>query len=354
MSERGVMAWLDMPYRAGAALHGGLYRRGLLRQTELGCYTIAVGALHFGGAGKTPVAMELAHPGSAVLTRGYGGHLRGETRVAVGLGDDAPPWDRVLDCDGEQRTARDWSEELGDEPAMIAACRTGVPVGIGPHRRLAADSVMARFEVQRLVLDDGFSHHRVRRDLDLVCLPVTVRDGNPVLAGGPLREGIGALGRASRVVVMAEESSYIQTDKAQELMLKIGYPGPFAVAHRTARHTRRFPDGEPGAAGELKGQPAVVVCALGRPRSLHRTVRGLGASVVAHQHFPDHHRFTVAELERCERLAADSGAEAVLTSLKDAMRIPSSWRPAAPWRVLTEGLAWDPSLEDLCRREVPR
>ncbi len=343
------MAWVDFPYRAGASLHGGLYRRGLLRRTGLGCFTVAVGALHFGGAGKTPVAMELACPGSAVLTRGYGSRPEPEPRVAVGQREEAAPWNTMIDVDGEQRPAAEWSEVLGDEPAMIAACRPGIPVGVCPDRRAAASAVTARFDVQRLVLDDGFSHHRVRRDLDLVCLPLSERGGQTALAGGLLREGMGALKRASLVVLMMEEGSKIQEDKLRKWTLNIRYTGAHLVARRAARQTLRFPHGGPLDGGELRGVRAATVCALGRPRSLHRTIRGLGARVVAHEHFPDHHRFRASELERCERRAAEAGAEVVLTSLKDAMRMPVGWRPAAEWRVVVETLAWDGDLDALCQ-----
>ncbi len=354
MSRAAWPRWVDWPYRAGAALHGAWYRRGLAPRRSLGAFTVSVGALHFGGAGKTPLVRALAGPGDAVLIRGYGGRTPagGAVLRAADEGGDAPPWARTL-CWGPRRgPAVALSAELGDEAVLLAATGDGVPVGVGADRVRSAAAVCEAGGVRRLLLDDGFSHHRVARDRDVVVLPVVRRGrGGVRVAAGPWREGRGALGRATHVVLSHDDDLSFQDVEIEELRTQIRYLGPLSAVRRGAGECRRYPGGEALGAGALAGVRAFAVCALGRPRSFLATVRDLGAREVGHHVGPDHHRFRASELARAERLAAAAGAEVVLTTLKDAVRLPPGWRPAADWVVVDlalHGGAGHPELlEDL-------
>ncbi len=329
---------VDLPYRAGAALHRGAFLSGLVRRSSLDRFTVSVGALHFGGAGKTPLALDLLAPGSALLTRGY----KGAGRPAVALCEDAEavPWRRPLVVGDEVAPAQAWSERLGDEPAMVAALCPGIPVGIGADREASAAAVRRRHDVQRFVLDDAFSHHRLHRDLDVLAVPLEGTAGR--FAPGLLREGIRASSRADVVVAVADLSLENKEDRLDELKQAMKYDGPAALCHKRPARLWSYDPAEPVAAEALAGRYASVVCALGRPDSLAASVQiGLGCEVVHTGLAADHHRFEPDELEAAERRALGSGAGIVVTSLKDAVRLPATWRPRMDWFVVETCLHWD-------------
>ena len=180
-------------YGAGAALQRASYERGWRRRSRLRCKVVSVGSLVVGGSGKTPLAAWIAaqlHARGrrvALATRGYGGSAR-DARVA---------------SDGERALER--AALVGDEALLLAQLAAGVPVVVARRRALAGELAISRFGAELLVLDDGFQHHALARDLELV---VFGRDGlgcGAVLPRGPLREPIGALARTNAILVTGGE-----------------------------------------------------------------------------------------------------------------------------------------------------
>ena len=340
---------VDLPYRAGSAIHRAAYRAGLLRRAALEGFTVAVGSLHFGGAGKTPVAMHLARPGSAILSRGYGGRLGGQPRVLLGEQDSGPPWSRQVSGGDERRTARDWSAEVGDEAALVAASLPGVPVGVGPDRVASAAAVSAvRPEIRRFVLDDGFSHHRLERDLDVLVLPVEVRGDEARIARGLLREGPASASRAHALVLVNDGAHPFTAAQIDQVTRRIGWAGLLAVCRKVPGPLWSVGDGQEVSNEAVRGRDVAVVCALGQPGSLLRSVsEQLGARVRETLTRRDHHRFQHAELADAERLARRSAAEFVLTSLKDAVRMPREFDPALPWLAVGMTLEWERGEDEL-------
>jgi tetraacyldisaccharide 4'-kinase len=331
---------VDLPYRAGAALHRR-WALGRPRQA-LPRFTVSIGALHFGGAGKTPLTLALAGEGDAILIRGYGGTLGDRHLAVVADPSDAAPWQRVLRGDGREATARQWSAEIGDEAALAAALRPGVPVGVGRSRELSCRDALALHDVRRVLLDDAFSHHRLRRDVDLLAVPVVRTPHGPRVAGGPMREGPGAAQRASAVVFVSDDLEQYHIDDIDNLKRQLRYRGPAASVGKTAVSLWSL-GGEAVRRHEIDpGRRAVVVCALGRPDSLVRTCsEQLGAQVLAVVSRRDHHRFATAELVDAEARAARLGADLLLTSLKDAVRLPDTFSPGMDWIAAGCDLRWD-------------
>ena len=177
-------------YRGLLGTREWLYARGVLRCRALGVPVVSVGNLTVGGTGKTP-AVELAvrtllelgrRP--AVLSRGYGRRGGGIQVVADGTSIR-------LDAD-----------EGGDEPFLLARRLPGVPVVVGAHRYAAGRQAVERFGARAIVLDDGFQHRTLAKDLEIVMARARAPWGNGrLLPGGPLREPLGALGRAQLIVV---------------------------------------------------------------------------------------------------------------------------------------------------------
>jgi tetraacyldisaccharide 4'-kinase len=309
-------------FRAGAAARGLLYDAGLLRATRAGVPVVSVGNLAVGGAGKTPVVLALAGRLAAagrrpaVLSRGYGA-VRGDDRVVA---------------DG-QAILLD-AAEGGDEPVLLARRIPGLRVLCGPDRaRLSARAVALGADV--LLLDDGFQHRRLRRDLDVVVIDATNPWGNGhCLPYGPNREPRSALRRAG-LVWLTHADRATADGLASLRTLARGATGRPPVESRHA--PRDLTDGLLRASHPLDGlagRPVALLTGVARPGSVRRTVEALGATVVAATAFPDHHRFTAAEVEGVLREAGRAGASWVVTTEKDAVRLPEAWAGDPRLRVL--------------------
>ena len=183
---------LSLVYGAGARLHRELYARGWRRPARLSCRVVSVGNLVVGGSGKTPlaawIAAELRRRGHRVVLASRGFGRRGREAVEV-----------VSDGRHVLSTA----ERAGDEPLLLAAHAPGVPVLVGRDRAVVGLRAVSAFGCQVLVLDDGFQHHRLARDLDLVACDGGSGLGNGrLLPRGPLREPLSALARAHGIAVV--------------------------------------------------------------------------------------------------------------------------------------------------------
>ena len=318
---RGRKAWhrLLLPlvpvYRGAVAVRVAAYRRGWLTSARLPVPVVSVGNLTFGGTGKTPTVIALVrdlvrhgrHP--AVLTRGYG-RLRAEPMVVVGPNPETGP------------------DRAGDEPLELAARLPGVPVIIDADRVRGATTALAR-NADVLVLDDGFQHLRIARDLDVVLIDAGDPWGGGHLAPrGRLREPVAGLGRADAVLVT--KVSGADDPVVAEVRRVVAHRAPHApvLAARLEPCAVRSPE---GAAGPeiLDGARVLAVAGLGRPAGFAESLRAAGAEVVATRWFPDHHRFDASELDEALAAAAAVGA-VVATTAKDAVKMPAG---AAVWVV---------------------
>lgn len=293
----------ELGYRAAIASRNICYEKGLCSKFDLPRPVVSVGNLTVGGTGKTPMVIELTrrliaaghHP--AVLLRGY---------HASTLGSDE---------------ARELSCELG----LGAA----VPVGVGPDRvRTAARVLSQRPEVDVFVLDDGFQHRRVRRELDLVLIDATEPFGyGHLLPRGLLREPAANLRRADAVIVTrADQATDLAGLDARIERLCGGKP----VAHVACRW-EGFRDAEGGVHGEgfLADRVVVGVCGVGNPGAFERTLRQSARAVPACVAVPDHHDYNLVELKGLLGRACRLGAQAVVTTEKDWVK----------WEPLTRGEA---------------
>jgi tetraacyldisaccharide-1-P 4'-kinase len=339
---------LEALYQRVASLHGALYRSGLLRRQALDRFTVSVGGLRFGGAGKTPLVRLLARPTDAILTRGYGGRVRGAPHVARGEGTDGAPWARPVSVGGHVRPARDWSAQLGDEPALLAAALPGIPVGVCPDRAAAARAIVGDADPHRFVLDDGFSHHRLGRDADLVVIPVNARGEGLGPVRGRQREGDAALARADGLVLLHDGVAGLDSVAADRAGSELAFRGPLGIVRRSVSGVWRWPDGEAAGPADLARCTLFPICAIGRPDSFRRLVEGFpGARVLEGRAYRDHHRFGAHELARDEATARDLGADAVVSTVKDAMRLPADWTPSLPWWIVEAALVWDRGRESI-------
>jgi tetraacyldisaccharide 4'-kinase len=286
------------------SLRAAAYRRGLLPRERLSGPVVSVGNLGVGGSGKTPVVARVAEilrdagEPVSVLSRGYGGSFRG---------------DALLVSDGSAVLAG--VSEAGDEPVMLARALPGVVVAVGRRRDAVGRAVEARFGRRVHVLDDGFQHLRLERDLDLLCLDVRDLDDRPMPAGR-LRESATAIGRADVVLLTRLEAA--SEAEIRLLESRLGRDRTFRVARRVDGW--RTLDGRPAT------PPArpFLLAAIARPERFERDVAGDGIPVAGRAFFRDHHRFRAEDLAGVEARARAAGADAVVTTAKDAVRLEGS------------------------------
>jgi tetraacyldisaccharide 4'-kinase len=295
-----ILQVLSAAYGAGAAWRRRWYSARPSRRARLARPVISVGNLTVGGSGKTPVVEAIARlllsegERPAILTRGY---ARPHPRRGVTVVSD--PAHIVAAY-----------EDAGDEPLMLARALPGVPVLVGADRAACGRFAEARFDATVHLLDDGFQHLTLERDVDLLLADVDVLDER-VLPAGRLREPIAAARFADAVLVGQQEGSLKPdpTSEAEQVAEKLGVNTAFTV-------TRTL--GEPPGIG--KDQQVFAVAGVARPERFFADLRAAGWRVAATLAFRDHHRFTTGDVERIRSDARAAGATIVLTTAKDAVR----------------------------------
>jgi tetraacyldisaccharide 4'-kinase len=303
---------LGAVYGRVANLRRQWYARRPDRRRTLGVPVISVGNLVVGGSGKTPVTAALVQrlltlgERPAILSRGYRRRTRADELVVV--------------SDGTSVLAS--VRESGDEPQMLARMLDGVPVIVCARRYRAGELAVSRFGSTVVVLDDGFQHLELTRDVDLLVVsPDDLHE--QVLPAGSLREPLDAGRMADAVLVPAAP------DEAQRVAKAIGVTQVFSVEPRYEPVTAV--SGDPIGSRILDPAPRVVaVAGIARPQRFFDALRTLGWQAADHIVFPDHHWFDGADVARVENAARVSGAAAVITTEKDATRLRAVNR-TLPW-----------------------
>lgn len=316
-------------YRVALAARSGSYGLGLLSTRRLPVPVISVGNVTVGGSGKTPLAewvvKALAELGArpALISRGYGRRTRGVRIVA------------------DRGAVRLGARDGGDEPVLLAERLPGVPVVVGESRYEAGAVAVGSCGAGALVIDDGFQHRTLAKDLEIVA----VAGGDPwgngrLFPRGALREPLSALRRANVVVVSNPPTPAAASAVAQTLRhagsratIVSGYFRPSAL---------RLSDSVPGAAPEeVAGRKVLALAGLAAPGGFVATAERLGAVVAELMDFPDHHWYTAGDLARVDARAREVGAEAVLTTEKDWVRLREVARGDMPFWVLSVRLDMD-------------
>lgn len=292
-----------------------LYARGILTGHRLPVPVISVGNLTLGGTGKTPTVLFLArelqrqgrHP--AIISRGYGGRARNAVNVV---------------SDG-RRLLLD-AALAGDEPRMLAERLPGVPVLTGVVRRLPALHAVRALDADILLLDDGFQHLAVRRDLDLVLFSADTLAGNSrVFPGGVLREPVNALKRCHAFVLTGcDDMNRERADRFAQLLRQRFSGRPVFFLER-GRPVLLCDDPATGlheeAAEDVRELRLVAFCGIARPESFFLSLQGLDLSPVHYQNFADHQRYDDRTWRQLRQRATSHDAQAFITTWKDFVKI---------------------------------
>jgi len=312
-----VRRLLGSLFAGAASLRVAAYRHGLLARARLAGPVVSVGNLSVGGSGKTPVVQRVAEilrdagEPVSILSRGYGGRFCGQALVV---------------SDGQKVLAG--AAEAGDEPVMLARALPGVVVAVGRHRDAVGRAVEARFGRRVHLLDDGFQHLRLERDLDLVCLDVKDLEDRP-LPAGRLRERPSAIDRADIVLLTRLEAA--SEGELRALEERLGPARTFRVSRRVSGWRSL------GDASTVPPARAFLLAAIARPERFERDVVASGATIVGRSFFRDHHRFDRDELDDVSGRALAAGADAIVTTAKDAVRLETAGALSLPVLVLHVG-----------------
>jgi tetraacyldisaccharide 4'-kinase len=342
-----------------------LYRQRILHDHHLGCLVVVVGNLTVGGTGKTPVvekfARSLAERGRkvAILSRGYMSKKeplwRRWWRTIVTGGTPPPP--RVV-SDGTNVLLD--SDTAGDEPYMLARNLPGVIVLVDPNRVNAGHHAIREFGCDTLVLDDGFQYLALKGRLNLLLIDRTNPFGNgELLPRGILREPIKHIRRASYVFVTKSDGTH---DPELEATIRRYKPDVEIIecAHRP-QFLQPLDGGGRRDLSCLRGARVGAFSGIATPESFERFLRGLGANLLYSRRFLDHHRFTRDELLHIGAQAAEAGLDFVVTTEKDAVRIPAEWTWPVPVfylrleiEILSGVRDFEEAVSRICFREIAK
>ena len=292
------------PYAAIIALRNLAYSKGWLKVHTAGAAVISVGNITVGGTGKTPLVVWLCkflqqkEIQCAVLTRGYKTHTKKRA------------------TSDERRATRT------DEPAVLAEACPHAKVIINPDRVAAARQAINKFGVNALIMDDGFQHRRLARDLDIVTIDAMRPLGyGKMLPAGLLREPVAALKRADAVVItrcdQAGEGKLAKIEKKLRLL------NPDMIIARSIHKPvcAKSIDGSQISIDELKDKRALAFCGIGNPDAFFNTVNGLGCDIVSSKIYDDHHQYTDDCLAGIYEQAGHLKADLILTTQKDWAKI---------------------------------
>lgn len=328
--ESGVLATLllwslrlmSLVYGLGVMTKLGLYKIGLLRQHKLSCRVISLGNITVGGTGKTPTAQRLATIirdmgyRVVILNRGY----RAEWRGQVGLVSDG-------------RRIYMSANEAGDEAYLLAKNLPGVAVVIGKKRNVTGDYAVDNLKADFIILDDGYQHWQLARDLDIVLIDsINVFGNNFLLPRGTLREPLANLDRADAfLLTKVDQAADGARDEIRETLSRFNERALVVHSVHSPRCFIEIEEWYKGVRPEFVGLETVreravlAFSAIGNPSSFEQTISDLGAACIKSVRFPDHHDYTMAEMQAVMQQAVDMGVYALVTTEKDAVKIPSEF-----------------------------
>ncbi len=324
---RALFSAISLPYTLAIILRNWLFDVGLRKQHKLSVPVISVGNITTGGTGKTPTVIMLVHElqrlghKPAVITRGYG---------APRLADGA--------------------RGKSDEVMVLEHECPGVPVVVDADRVKAGKIAIEKFAADVLVMDDGFQHRRLQRDLNILLIDATEPMGVPgVIPRGTWREPPSALRRANMIMLTRCEQVFPQLAELAGNLLT-NWVKPRSIFQQRTEVTGIFDASGNRVPLQVGGTRKVLAFSgIGNPNGFLHTVRSLGLTVSAASWFPDHHLYRPErDFNSMKKITAQRGIDAWVTTLKDFVKLPASPSPVPLWYIRIE-CRLSPQSQDLLR-----
>lgn len=284
-----------------------------LRTTmSLPCKVVSVGNIVVGGTGKTPFTMWLSKTLQrhglrvSVVARSFGTVSSATCCVETALFPD-----QAVGC-------------FGDEAVMMSSLLQNVPVWVSNRKWYAAIMAYINSKPDVIVIDDGFQHHKIMKNIEYVLFDATDLWGNgTLLPFGPLREPLSSLTRAHAIVITGTEDNQLNNAE-QAIRSRLQWTKSIIKARRILYGIRLA--GQNIQPNSLRSVPVCCFTAIARPYRLFRMLSDWGINVRSTVIFPDHYRFTDADMIELIRQCRKSGAELLVCSEKDYYKVPSQWK----------------------------
>lgn len=319
-SVLALLRFCSIIYGAMVELNLGLFKKGIIPQTKLNATVISLGNITVGGTGKTPTAERIAKwirddgYRVAILNRGYRAKWKGSVGVV---------------SDGSKIYMS--ASEAGDEAYLLAKNLPGVAVIIGSDRSKTGAHAINKLGVDVLILDDGYQHWKLDRDLDIVLIDAAANSfgNNYILPRGTLRETLPNLDRADIcLLTKVDQAEEGNCELVCDTIRKYNEHAPIiqSIHHSVcfleiADWYKSIPDSEV-ALEEIDGQRIIAFSAIGNPKSFEQSIASRGAEIVDAIRFQDHHEYTMAEMQDILENALQKNVCALVTTEKDAVKIP--------------------------------
>jgi len=306
-----ILRFCSFCYEIIVKIRQVLYRFNILKSTKLNAYVVSVGNLTTGGTGKTPITCEIAnyirdnlHKKVAIISRGYGGQLSTKNTNII--------------SDGEN-IFHD-SFHAGDEPYWMAINCKNIAVITGKNRVKSGQYAIDNFKSEVLILDDGFQHLKLKRDLDVILIDCIKVSGNGfLLPAGPLREAENQIKRADKVIIVNKKSfDEVSEKQCQELAETI-----YKNYGKKVLICKLKPDKiyDLKTNMEIKPAKAIAFAGIGQPEFFFNSLKNQKIELISEMVFEDHYIYTKIDVENIIKKAREKGADSLITTEKDAVKI---------------------------------
>ena len=327
IAAQAFLFTLSRIYRDLVRFRTGLYKERIFRDQTLGCLVVSIGNLTCGGTGKTPVVevfsrtLEQNGRKVAILSRGYRNKSKPFSEKLADFifkrSEDIPP--RVV-SDGKHLLLD--SEMAGDEPYMLAANLKNVIILVDKDRVKSGRYAIRRFNVDTLVLDDGFQYLPLKPRLNILLVDSTNPfDNHHMLPRGLLREPIKNIQRAD-FIFLTKSSGGSHLRHLKRFIKKHNHRAEIIECTHKPQYLQDIYTKEKLELSYIDGKKVASISGIAAPESFERFLRGFGGELVHLERYADHHRYTQQEIIDFVNTAMDKGAEFIITTEKDAVRFP--------------------------------
>lgn len=309
-------------YLTGYLIRKSFYCLELIKPKKLSAKVISVGNITAGGSGKTPFVLYLAKKlqykgiNFAILTRGYK-RLSKETREIKKNDSPDIKW-----------------EQVGDEPYLLSNHLPEIPIIVDQDRFHSGKIAQDKYKADLLLLDDGFQHWRLNRDLDIVMIDASIDlEKEKLLPAGRLREPLSSLKRANLFVLTRVDQS-VHRDNMINVLQKYNSQAPIVESILQTSSIQNWKDKTEIDLGQFKGKKGSAFCGIGNPFSFERTLKSLGLEILNAFFFLDHYIYTRKDLLSLQTEVKKSGADYLITTEKDSIRLPDTGELTIPLLVV--------------------
>ena len=318
----GFLRGCSYLYEYGVRLKLALYDMGIKKKEKLDCCVISIGNITVGGTGKTPTAQKMADLirrmgyRVVILNRGYRSH-----------------WDKEIGVVSDGNKIFMTAYEAGDEAYLMAKTLPGIPVVIGKNRAITGKYAVEKLNAEVIIMDDGYQHWHLERDLDVVLVDTLNMFGNGcVLPRGMLREPLENLNRGDLfLLTKTDQSSILSRMELRKTIERYNSKAPVVESVHHPKNFVEIADWYKGITqnhmdlSELEGKNVMVFSAIGNPSSFEQTLSGIGLNIKEAVRYPDHHDYGMLEMQYILERASSHNAVAMITTSKDAVKIPTEF-----------------------------